>query len=167
MYSATYMLRPAQPSDAADIEALHEMAFGPGRFARTAFRLREGVAPDRDLSLVAQFGDRVGGSVTMTRIRIGHEPALVLGPLAVHPDFARKGAGRALVRASLNAARIAGHRLVLLVGDEPYYGPLGFRRVDYAKVMLPGPVDPRRVLLAELQPGAFDAAEGMARNWHW
>ena len=167
MYSATYMLRSAQPSDVADIEALHEMAFGPGRFARTAFRLREGVAPDMKLSLVAQFGDRLGGSVTMTRIRIGHAPALLLGPLAVHPDFGRKGAGRALVRASLNAARLAGHRLVLLVGDEPYYGPLGFRRVDPAKVMLPGPVDPRRVLLAELQPGAFDGAEGMAKNWHW
>ena len=167
MFSATYMLRPAQPSDVANIEALHELAFGPGRFARTAFRLREGVAPDRHLSLVAQFGDRVGGSVTMTPIRIGHEPALLLGPLAVHPDFARKGAGRALVRASLNAARVAGHRLVLLVGDEPYYGPLGFRRVDPAKVTLPGPVDPRRVLLAELQPGAFDAAGGMAKNWGW
>jgi predicted N-acetyltransferase YhbS len=103
----------------------------------------------------------------MTPIRIGHEPALLLGPLAVHPDFAKKGTGRALVRATLNAARIDGHRLVLLVGDEPYYGPLGFARVDPAKVTLPGPVDPRRVLIAELRPGAFAAAKGMAKNWHW
>lgn len=167
MFSPTYILRPTQPSDAADIEALHEMAFGPGRFARTAFRLREGVAPDPQLSLVAQFSDRLGGSVTMTPIRIGPEPALLLGPLAVHPDFARKGAGRSLVRASLEAARRVGHRLVLLVGDEPYYGPLGFARVDYTKLTLPGPVDPRRVLLAGLAPGAFEAAAGMAKNWHW
>jgi predicted N-acetyltransferase YhbS len=165
--SPAYFLRPFEPHDAPHIEALHEMAFGPGRFARTAFRLREGVPPDPDLSLVAMFGDRFGGSVAMTPIRIGARPALLLGPLAVHPDFGKRGAGRGLVRAALQAARSAGHDAVLLVGDEPYYGPLGFRRVDPAIVTLPGPADPRRVLLAELSPGAFAAAKGMAKNWNW
>jgi predicted N-acetyltransferase YhbS len=161
------LLRPFRPDDIPDIEALHDLAFGPGRFARTAFRLREGVPPDPDLSLVADFGGRIGGSVTLTPMWIGTAPALLLGPLAVHPDFARKGAGRGLVRAALAAAVAAGHTAVLLVGDEPYYGPLGFRRVDPQRVTLPGPVDTRRVLLAELQPGVFAAAQGMAKNWKW
>jgi predicted N-acetyltransferase YhbS len=103
----------------------------------------------------------------MTSIRIGAAPALLLGPLAVHPDFGKRGAGRGLVRATLAAAKAAGHELVLLVGDEPYYGPLGFRRVDPRRVTLPGPVDPRRVLLAELTQGAFDKAQGLAKNWRW
>ena len=167
MYSPAFVIRPVDAADAAEIEALHELAFGPGRFARTAFRLREGVAPDPVTSLVAEFGGRVGGSVTMTPMRIGEAPALLLGPLAVHPDFAKRGAGRGLVRAALAAAKESGHRLVLLVGDEPYYGPLGFRRVDPARVMLPGPVDTRRVLIAELAEGAFDAAAGLAKNWTW
>jgi predicted N-acetyltransferase YhbS len=165
--SHSFFLRPFEPPDVASIEALHELAFGPGRFARTAFRLREGVAPDPDMSLVAVFGDRFGGSVTMTPIRIGAAPAMLLGPLAVHPDFAKRGAGRGLVRAALAAARARGHSLVLLVGDEPYYGSLGFKRVDPGRVTLPGPVNPLRVLLAELVPGAFAAAEGMAKNWTW
>ncbi len=167
MLAPAFFLRPFEENDAPQIEALHELAFGPGRFARTAFRLREGVEPDPDLSLVAMFGDRFGGSVTMTPMRIGDDSALLLGPLAVHPDFGKRGAGRGLVRATLEAARLAGHRLVLLVGDEPYYGPLGFRRVDPARVWLPGPVDTRRVLLAELEPGAFETANGLAKNWHW
>jgi predicted N-acetyltransferase YhbS len=167
MHAPLFLVRPEAPEDDAAIEALHELAFGPGRFARTAHRLREGVPHDPDLSLVAFFGHRLGGSVRLTPIRIGDAPALLLGPLAVHPDFANKGAGRALVRASLDEARRLGHRMVLLVGDEPYYGPLGFRPVPPTKVPLPGPVDPKRVLLAELQPGAYDAAQGMARNWRW
>jgi predicted N-acetyltransferase YhbS len=165
--SPAFLLRPLEPGDFPQIDALHEFAFGPGRFARTAFRLREGVEPDLRLSFVAAFGGRFGGSVTMTPIHIGNDPAMLLGPLAVHPDFGKKGAGRALVSTALAAALTAGHKLVLLVGDEPYYGPLGFKRVDPQKVTLPGPVDPRRVLLAELVPGAFDAAKGMAKNWAW
>ena len=167
MYSQTYVIRPMAASDMVEIDDLHDLAFGPGRFARTAARLREGVLPDADLSLVADFGGRVGGSVILTPIRIGATPALLLGPLAVHPDFGRRGVGRTLVRSSLAAAGAAGHGLVLLVGDEPYYGPLGFRRVDPGRVSLPGPVDTRRVLMAELAPGAFDAATGTAKNWAW
>ncbi|MBP0651570.1 hypothetical protein J8J40_31360, partial [Mycobacterium tuberculosis] len=83
------------------IESLHDFAFGPGRFVRTAQRLRDDVPPDPDLSLVAMFGaksgERLGGSVRMTPIRIGATPAQLLGPLAVHPDFGNRGVGRALV----------------------------------------------------------------------
>ena len=167
MHAPIFLIRPEIPADDAAVEELHEIGFGPGRFARTAFRLREGVPHDPDLSLVALFGDRIGGSVRLTPIRIGDAPALLLGPLAVHPDFEGRGAGRALVRASLQEARRRGHRTVLLVGDAPYYGPLGFRHVPPTRVRLPGPVDTDRVLIAELAPGAHAAAEGLVKNWHW
>ncbi len=56
---------------------------------------------------------------------------------------------------------------MLLVGDEAYYGTFGFKRVDGNRIRLPGPADPKRVLMAELVPGAFDAAEGAVKNWNW
>jgi len=154
-------IRPETAADHDAIAALHDHAFGPGRFARTASRLREGVAADPDLSLVARVGPRLAGSVTMTPILIGAEPALLLGPLAVDPDFENRGIGRALVRETLARAAAAGHRLVLLVGDRPYYGPLGFHPVSPERVRMPGPVDPRRVLVAELVEGAREGAEGL------
>lgn len=160
MIQTPYVIRLELPSDADAIEALHETAFGPGRFARTAFRLREGVPHDPALSFVALFGDRFGGAVRLTPIRIGDDPALLLGPLAVLPEMAGRGAGKALVATALAAARAAGHRLVLLVGDHPYYGPLGFARVPSGQITLPGPVDPNRLLIAELTPGAA-AARGL------
>jgi predicted N-acetyltransferase YhbS len=81
--------------------------------------------------------------------------------LAVRPAHAGRGAGKLLVRTALEAARVAGHGIVLLVGDEPYYGPLGFVRLKPGSVQLPGPVDPSRLLAAELQPGALAGLSGM------
>lgn len=154
--------RLERPDDAGVIDALHEETFGPGRFARAAFRLREGVDHDPRLSLVALRGDRLVGSVRMTPIGIGPAPALLLGPLAVRPHLKNQGIGKALMRMSMEAARADGHALVLLVGDLPYYWPFGFRTVRSGSIEMPGPVDPARLLIAELVPGAAETAEGRA-----
>jgi len=150
--------------DAMAIERLHERAFGPGRFARTAYRLREGVPQCFDLSFVARVGSMVVGSNRLTPITIGDWAALLLGPLTVEPAFRSRGIGLILMQASLDRATAAGHRLALLVGDESYYGSVGFRPVPPGRVIMPGPVDPRRVLIRELTPGAFEGVSGPVRG---
>jgi predicted N-acetyltransferase YhbS len=157
------LYRPERPEDDAAIEAIHEETFGPGRFARTAFRLREGTPHDLSLSLVAIHEGAIVGSVRLTPIRIGEAPALLLGPLAVRPHLKSRGVGKALMRKAMDEARRAGHRLVLLVGDLPYYWPFGFRVARPGAIVMPGPVDPGRLLIAELVPGAADEAMGAAR----
>ncbi|ODN69641.1 GNAT family N-acetyltransferase [Methylobrevis pamukkalensis] len=152
--------RPERPADDAAIEAIHDITFGPGRYARTAFRLREGVAQDMALSLVAEREGKVVASVRLTPIRIGETPALLLGPLAVLPHLKSQGIGKMLMRRSMEAARLGGHRLVLLVGDLPYYWPFGFRAVPQGRLVMPGPVDPGRLLVAELAAGAFEGVSG-------
>jgi predicted N-acetyltransferase YhbS len=165
MNSHSFDIRPIDPADDAIVDALHEIAFGPGRFTRTAYRLREGVPPDPRLSFAAVAGGALVGSVWMTPIRIGARPALLLGPLAVRPDWSGRGVGRALVRRALDAARADEHKLVMLVGDLPYYGPLGFQQVAPGTITLPGPVDPARILLAPLAPDALDGVGGRATRW--
>lgn len=155
---------PLTAADEPHIEKLDERAFGPGRYARTAYRLREGVEPDRSLSFVARVGTLLVGANRMTSILIGGAPALLLGPLTVEPAFRSQGVGETLVKYSLDAARDAGHGLVLLVGDEDYYARLGFARVPRGKIAMPGPVDPDRLLYCELRPGAFAAASGKMRR---
>ncbi|MDP2355569.1 MAG: N-acetyltransferase [Beijerinckiaceae bacterium] len=154
-------LRPLHPSDLPQIERLDERAFGPGRFARTAYRLREGVGPDFALSFVAHVGTLLVGSNIMTPVKCGAIEMLLLGPLTVEPAFRSRGIGEALAARSLEAARAAGQKLVLLVGDEPYYARLGFKRAPYGRLVLPGPVDPARVLICELVEGAFEAVGGL------
>lgn len=150
------------PDYAPAIDKLHERGFGPGRFARTAFRLREGVPHFEDLSFIARVGTLLVGSVRLSPIRIGATPAILLGPLAVEPAFMGRGIGTALLERALTASRDNGHRLVFLVGDEPFYARAGFRKVPHGKVSLPGPVDPHRLLVCELVPDAFEGVSGMA-----
>jgi predicted N-acetyltransferase YhbS len=154
---------PETPADADIIERLHERTFGPGRYARTAFRIREGAGHLVDLSFTARIGTLLVGSVRLTPIRIGEIPALLLGPLTVEPPFRKRGIGLALMQRALAEAKHKGHRLVVLVGDEPYYGKAGFHRIPKGLTRMPGPVNPARLLVAELVEGAFAGVAGPIR----
>jgi predicted N-acetyltransferase YhbS len=157
---------PETEDDGTAIERLHERTFGPGRYAKTAYRLREGIAHRRELSFTARIGTLLVGSVRLSAIRIGADKALLMGPLAVEPPFRERGIGHALIERALAEAKAKGHRLVLLVGDEPYYGRSGFKPVAKGRARLPGPVDPERLLVCELVPSAFDGVSGAIRpDW--
>ena len=154
--------RAALPADLASIMSLHARVFGPGRFVRTAYRIREGTPDIGPFCRVALAGDRVIAALRMTTVRVGGTAgALLLGPLAVDPEFAGQGYGRQLVAEVIEAAREAGLSLIVLVGDEPYYGKLGFAKVPQGQLTLPGPVDPGRLLAVELRPGALASARGL------
>lgn len=153
--------RPLAPADLPAISDLHAKVFGPGRFARTAYRVREGTPETSPHCRVALLGDRLIAAVRFTPIAIGEAGgAFLLGPVAVDPDFAGQGFGKRLIAESLETAKAAGVSLVLLVGDVPYYGRFGFRPVPPGQITLPGPVDPHRLLAAELVPGALAASHG-------
>jgi predicted N-acetyltransferase YhbS len=157
---------PETTKDAQAIERLHERTFGPGRFVLSAYRLREHVDHLLDLSFTARIGTLLVGSVRQLPIAIGDTPALMLGPLTVEPPFRGRGVGRALLERALGDARARGHRLVVLVGDEPYYSSVGFKRIPKGRAIMPGPVDPDRLLVAELVDGAFDNVSGAIRpDW--
>jgi len=164
MNDISLTILPETKDDAEGIERLHERTFGPGRYAKTAYRLREQVPHRLDLSFTARIGTLLVGSVRLSPVRIGESKALLLGPLTVEPAFRERGVGQALIARALKDAAAKGERLVILVGDEPYYGKSGFRRVPRDRITLPGPVDPERVLVAELAPGAFDGVSGRVRG---
>ncbi len=157
--------RPVTPADLPAIAALHAEVFGPGRFARTAYRVREGrptgATPISPYCRLAMIGDRLVAAVQLTEITVGSKGgALLLGPLVVATDVMGQGFGRALVAEALEAAKAGGVGVVILVGDEAYYGRFGFKPVPLGRITLPGPVDPARILAAELQAGALADYQG-------
>ena len=154
---------PETADDAVAIERLHERTFGPGRYAKSAYRLREGADHRLDLSFTARIGTLLVGSVRLSPIEIGTSKALLLGPLTVEPPFRERGIGLALMERALAVAKSSGHRLVVLVGDEPYYGKAGFKRIPKGRAVMPGPVDPARLLVCELTEGAFEGVAGLIR----
>lgn len=171
--TAAIRILPADPAlppilaeredDHAAVEAVIDAAFGPGRFVKTAERLREGRQPRLDLSFVAWDGEAVAGCVRQWDIIIDSRPAIFLGPIAVDPAWRRHGLGAALIHQACAAAFDAGADLVLLVGDAPFFEPLGFEPVPAGRLVLPGPVDPRRLLARGLTPGAVAALAGVVR----
>jgi predicted N-acetyltransferase YhbS len=166
MNDLSITILPETPDDAPAIEHLNARTFGPGRFAKTAYRVREEVAHIPDLSFTARVGTLLVGSVRLSPILIGQTKALLLGPLTVEPPFRDRGIGQKLIARALEAAKGKGHRLVVLVGDEPYYGKAGFKSIAKGQVTMAGPVDPARLLIAELIPGAFDGVTGAVRpDW--
>jgi len=152
-----------RPGDAALIDALLDTAFGPGRTAKTVYKLREGVPHDPALAFVALEGEALRGSIRYWPLLLGEArvPSVMLGPLAVDPAYKGQGYGKALMRHSLAHAASLGHRSVILVGDPEYYNPFGFTREKALGLQLPGPVEERRFLGLELVSGALDGVAGM------
>ncbi len=156
----TPLLAPERPADAAAVTALIARAFGPGRYAKAAERLREHNTPLADLSFVAHAGGQVVGCVRQWPVRIGDTAAVFLGPIAVDDAWRHHGLGGALVKRASDAARAAGHDLILLVGDTPLFRRLGFDAEPARHVVMPGPVDQRRVQVKALQAGADEGLAG-------
>lgn len=152
---------PVTPADYAGIGALHDIVFGPGALTRTAYRIREGMAYHTRFCRLAAHGPRLMGFVRFAPILIGGvDGALMLGPLAVHADYANQGHARRLIGEGLDAARRGGVKLVVLVGDRPYYGKLGFVPVPIGQMTMPGPVDYARLLAYELEAGTMARFRG-------
>jgi predicted N-acetyltransferase YhbS len=154
-------VRFATPDDDQFVEDLQALAFGPGRFARTAFRIRERFPIDRSLSMIGEIDGERGGSVWMTPVSVGGVDGYLLGPLATHPDFRKRGLGKLLARSVTKAAMDRGEgSFVLLVGDQDYYCPLGWQPTTPGAIVFPGPVDPNRVLLYSYDPTMATTLKG-------
>ena len=155
------------PQDAAEVEALFDLSFAPGRGALSSYRLREGVAPVAALCRVARADGAVAGAIRFWPVRVGTEangaPALLLGPVAVHPTRQGEGLGAVLIEEGLAAAAAEGWSRAMLVGDAPYYGRFGFARL--AGVLMPPPTNPERVLGRALVLGAWDGVAGPVTRW--
>ena len=161
-----WQIRAERPSDDQAVEGLVNSAFGPGRFAKTAYRLREGVAPEPRLSFVAE-DPKAGallGAVRFWPVKVGTNLSLLLGPLAVDPNLRGRGIGIALMQRGIEEARALGYQSVVLVGDEPYYAKVGFTKLKPGQVRFPGPVDGNRVLGLALSEGGLETLCGDVRR---
>jgi len=159
--AAPFAIRAERSSDVVAREALLDACFGDNRHTRTCQRLRDGRAPAEGLALSALVRGRLVGTVRLWHVSVGGIPALMLGPLAVEDSSRKYGVGAALMDHALAAAKTRGHRVVILLGDAPYYARFGFSDAKTGELSLPGPFEPDRLLGLELTEGALDGAWGM------
>ena len=163
-----FRITPEIPDDLDEVEYLYDLAFAPGRSALSSYRLRDGVDPIAELSLVARDKYNIlAGAIRFWPVRIGQagHSALLLGPIAVHPTRQGEGLGNLLISESLERAVDIGWSRVILIGDEPYYRRYGFRRELAENMQFPPPTNPERLLAKALTDGAFDGVSGLIRKW--
>ncbi|KIC09887.1 acetyltransferase [Leisingera sp. ANG-M1] len=150
--------------DRWEVEALYDLCFAPGREALSSYRLRDGVPPVPGLSQVARDSDGIlAAAIRFWPVLIGDAPALLLGPVAVHPTRQGEGLGGSLIRDSLAKGEETGWARVMLVGDAPYYQRFGFTKLS--GVEMPPPTNPERVLGLALQDGAWEGIQGQVARW--
>ncbi len=160
--SPPLIIRPAVSDDIGEISKLHARVFGPGRFARSAYRVREGKGHLSRFCLVACLGNAVIASIRTTEVTVGGTAgAVLLGPVAVDGEHRSLGLGSKLIHAALDTAKAGGAKLMILVGDQPYYGRFGFKPVPFGQIVFPGPVNPQRILAYELNEGALAGYRGL------
>jgi HAD superfamily hydrolase (TIGR01509 family) len=121
-------IRPEASDDLASIRQVEQQAFG--RFAEADLVdlcRRHGRVT---LSLVAVQAGQVVGHILFTPVVL--EPpgpdrgGLGIGPLAVLPEWQRKGIGTRLMQTGLELARQQGYDFIVLLGDPHYYSRFGF-----------------------------------------
>jgi len=154
-----YVLNEERPGERREVEELLDHCFGPGREALSSYRLRDGRGPIVRWCLVARDGEgTLAAAIRYWPVSVGRHPSLLLGPIAVHPTRQGEGLGALMVSESLAKACDLGWERVLLVGDAPYFGRLGFFRLD--EVEMPPPTNPDRILGLALKPGSWNGLAG-------
>lgn len=154
-------IRAERPQDGPLIEALLDQTFGVERHARPSYRLRDGVAPLTGLCFVSEMAKQITGTIRYWPVLVGSaQSALLLGPIAVHPDHEGQGIGGRLIRASLEEAKVAGHHRVFAVGAAGYLGRFGFGPTTDLGIRLPALDDPGRLLALALTPDALKGVNG-------
>ncbi|MFK7943155.1 MAG: GNAT family N-acetyltransferase [Paracoccaceae bacterium] len=162
-----FRLMQEKPEDGPEVEWLLDLAFAPGRGALSSYQLRQGVDPISQLCTVARDEyDVLAGAIRYWPVQIGdtHAPALLLGPIAVHPTRQGEGLGALLMGETLDIAADLGWIRVLLIGDAPYYRRFGFTPDVTRALDFPKPYNPQRLLGLALTEGAFENCPGMVQS---
>ena len=150
-----YSISLDAPEHSDAVEDLYDEVFGPGRFAKTAERLREGNTKIADASLVAVDSEGVTGVVRVWPVKVGDQGrAAFLGPIAVAERRRGNGVAFKLMERAIGVCREQGYAAVILVGDHEYYERFGFHPAGDGRFLLPGPVDQKRVLIRDLSDRA-------------
>lgn len=144
-------IRLAHDKDLKNIEKLLDEAFGPGRYARTAYRYREKHNLISEYSYIYQDNKQLLASISFSQIFINNiNKGLLLGPLAVKPGHVGKGYGVALVETTIKLIKKSKkYSFIVLVGDIDYYRRFNFKQISQP-LNLAGPVNPDRVLILNL-----------------
>ena len=158
-------IRRETPKDIDSIRYVNEQAFGQKEEAEIIDKLRK-----RDvvtLSLVAVQADQIVGHILFSPVSVESEhssfEAITLAPMAVLPEYQRKGIGSQLVRVGLEECRRLGHEIVVVLGHPDYYPRFGFVPASTYGIKCKYDVPDEVFMALELRQGALSGRSGVVK----
>lgn len=163
--SMDVIIRYEKLEDRDAIYQVNEMAFGGKTEPELVNDLREANAVV--FSLVAEQDDCIVGHILFSPMIVEAENSsfeiLTLSPLAVLPEYQRKGIGSQLVRAGLEECRKLGHEIVTVLGHSEYYPRFGFIPAGTKGIGCEFEAPEDAWMILELKPGALAGRTGTAK----
>jgi predicted N-acetyltransferase YhbS len=155
-------IKPLTEFKSAEIEELLDLAFGTDRHGRTAYRLRQGQSWIPALSAgVQDAAGKLIGVIQSWPVSL-HAPdgsvtqLVLVGPVAVAPNFQGSGLGRAMMQHVLDIGdQSPEYQRTMMIGDPEYYGRFfGYDALPTKLWGVDGPVERHR-LLARVPQGTI------------
>ena len=157
-------IRSEKPADHGAVREVNQQAFGSSTEAALVDALR--AAADPIISLVAVDNDHVVGHILFSPVTIEDDDsalAMGLAPMAVLPNYQRRGVGSQLVRAGLTECHRIGRRVVVVLGHPRYYPRFGFIPASRKALHCEYPVPDEVFMVLELEPGALEGRHGLVK----
>jgi predicted N-acetyltransferase YhbS len=145
-------IRQISNEDNDKIIKLLYKSFGPGRFARSVYRLREKNDRDTEFSYIYELNNQILSSISYYKTFLNNDiNGLLLGPLAVDPEHRGKGYGVELVKYTIALIKkTMAYDFILVIGDYHYYEKFGFKKINNTFGFY-GPVNSEKVLILPLK----------------
>ena len=145
-------IRQISNEDNEKIIKLLYKSFGPGRFARSVYRLREKNDRDTEFSYIYELNNQILSSISYYKTFLNNDiNGLLLGPLAVDPEHRGKGYGVELVKYTIALIKkTMAYDFILVIGDYHYYEKFGFKKINNTFSFY-GPVNSEKVLILPLK----------------
>lgn len=153
-------------TDYTAVRKVHQLAFGQDNEANLVTELRKSKSYIPDLSLVARVDRKIVGHILLTEILIvdnhNHKTvSLALAPMAVFPEFQKKGIGAQLINSSIQKARDMQYKSIIVLGHPQYYPKFGFQPAIQWKIKPPFDVPSHAFMALELVTDGLANTSGM------
>jgi len=156
-------IRREEDNDQIQIYEVNKLAFQQENEGKLIEKIRNTENFIPELSIVAEIDNRIVGHILFSKIKIVGKSvyeSLALAPMAVIPEFQKKGIGSELVKIGIKMAKKLGFDSIIVIGHKEYYPKFGFQRASKWNIKCPFEVPDEVFMAIELTEKAFEGKAG-------
>jgi len=157
------LIRKEEKKDYNDIFEINKSAFGQEEESKLIDKIRSGDNFISDISLVAEIDGKIIGHILFSKIEISGSSifkSLALAPMAVVPEFQKKGVGSKLIKEGIRKAKDLEFESIIVLGHKDYYPRFGFQKASKWNIKCPFEAPDETFMAIELFENALKDKSG-------